>query len=104
MKIRGDNVGGKTVQQSGSKGQVSAGKSASTKAGATSSSDSSDKVSLTAAAKVEELIGHIEDLPIVDASRVGDIQQQLGTGSYVADDKNAAENLLEIEKELSAKG
>jgi flagellar biosynthesis anti-sigma factor FlgM len=103
MKIRGDNVGGKTVQQSGSKGQVSANKSASTKTGA-ASSGSNDKVSLTAAARVDELIGQVEDLPIVDASRVGAIQQQLGTGSYEADDKNAAENLLEIEKELSLKG
>jgi flagellar biosynthesis anti-sigma factor FlgM len=102
MKIRGDNVSGKTVQQSGSKGQVSANKSAGAKTSAASSADSSDKVSLTAAAKVEELIGQIEDLPIVDASRVGTIQQQLGTGSYEADEKNAAENLLEIEKELSA--
>jgi flagellar biosynthesis anti-sigma factor FlgM len=83
---------------------VSANKSASTKTSTASSSDSSDKVSLTGAAKVEELVGQIEDLPIVDASRVNSIQQQLGTGSYEANERNAAENLLEIEKELSAKG
>ncbi len=101
MKIRGNNVGGKTVQQSGGKGQVSANKSASAKTSTSSSSGSSDKVSLTAAAKVEELTSLIDDMPIVDASHVSDIQQQLGTGSYEADEKNAAENLLEIEKQLS---
>ncbi len=101
MKIRGNNVGGKAVQQSGDKGKVSSNKSTGPKTTATGSSSSSDKISLTAEARVEELTSLVEDLPITDANHINAIQQQLGTGSYEADDENAAENLLEIEKELS---
>ncbi len=104
MKIRGNNVGGKAVQQSGGKGKVSSGKTSGSKTSASSSSGNSDKVSLTTAAKVEELTSQVENLPITDAGRVNEIQQQLGTGSYEADEKSAADNLIEIEKELSAEG
>ncbi len=95
MKIQNDGISGKTVQQSGKKGKVSASDSNST---STASVDNEDTVSLTAAARMEALRNQIEAMPIVDAHHVAAIQHQLGTGTYEADEEHAAENLIEIEK------
>jgi flagellar biosynthesis anti-sigma factor FlgM len=95
MKIRNDGIAGKTVQQSGKKGKVS---SAGSGASSTASVDNKDSVSLTSAAKMDELREQIMSMPIVDAQHVAAIQHQLGAGTYEADEEHAAENLVEIEK------
>jgi flagellar biosynthesis anti-sigma factor FlgM len=97
MKIQNDGISGKTVRQGGSKDKVS-----STGSGATeSTSGSVDTVDLTATGRVEQLMTQIENLPIVNAEQVSEIRRQIGTGSYVADEENAADHIIEIEKGFS---
>ena len=97
MKIQNDGISGKTVQQSGSKGKVSsAGRSS-----AESTSENGDTVNLTATGRVEQLMSQIENLPVVNTAQVSEIRQQIGTGSYVADEENAADQIIETEKGFS---
>ncbi len=46
-------------------------------------------------------MSQIENLPIVNAEQVSEIRREIGTGSYVADEENAADHIIEIEKGFS---
>ena len=77
MKSQNNGIRGKTVRQSASKGRASA------------------------IGRVEQLLGQIENLPIVNAEQVSRIRRQIGTGSYVSNEENAAAHILEIERSFS---
>lgn len=94
MKIQNNGISEKAVRQSGSKGKVSPTGNGASEA----TSGNEDTVNLTAAGRMEQLMGQIENLPIVNTEQISEIRRQIGTGTYVADEENAADHIIEIEK------
>lgn len=103
MTIEIGGVPGKSIQDTGDNGNLTATRSSNQKAPATASgSGGSDRVSLTSSAmKLRELEARISELPIVDVQRVSDVQRALATGTLELSEADAAANLLEIEKSFS---
>lgn len=61
-----------------------------------------DSISLTvSASQLQELESRILSMPVVDASIVDAVHNQLTSGSYKVNDKTAADKLLEQEKKFA---
>lgn len=77
-------------------------KQASASPSPTTSSGSTDKLSLTnEAAQLQALEEEIAQLPVVDTQRVQEVQRSLAAGSFQIDPARVADKLLRFESGLS---
>jgi flagellar biosynthesis anti-sigma factor FlgM len=60
-----------------------------------------DTVNLTeSATRLRHIEGSLNELPVVDAQRVENVQLQLATGSFTVDPASTADKLLDMERNL----
>lgn len=87
--------------QSSSKTAKTGSQSSAQSTGKTGSAQT-DSVNLTASAtQLQELENRIASMPVVDASIVDSVQQQLSTGSFEVNEKSTADKLLTSEISLA---
>lgn len=95
--ITGKQASSKTKQASGSSS-----KKGTSSVSSKSASGQSDSVNLTGAASlIQKAEQALETVPIVDVDHVDDVSKRLANGQYEINDKQIAEKLIDLEKNLS---
>ncbi len=101
----GINLQGITGKQTSSKTKQTSGSSSKKGTGSVSSksaSSQSDSVNLTGAASlIQKAEQALENVPLVDVDHVDDVSKRIANGQYEIDDKQIAEKLIDLEKNLS---